>query len=171
MTIPGMSSIAMRRIQLILGPEMFIKIHSDINAQTLRLELPLRGLEPRPLPGVRILCCNPVAAIGRAGGVDFMRLPDCTMPWAPVAVRHDAGIAAWQLKFVLSSKEEASHARSARSKSKNNVWTCNSEWILMRRARLTNHLSYAAFRINSSSDFTSSQIFKNRTTLKTCVFS
>ena len=56
--------------------------------------------EPRPPPGVSILCCHHVAALGRAGGVDFMRLPDRTMRWAPVAVRHDAGIAAWQPSWM-----------------------------------------------------------------------
>ena len=56
--------------------------------------------EPRPPPGVRILCCHHVAAIGRMGGVDFMRLPDRTMRWAPVAVRHEAGLAAWQPGWV-----------------------------------------------------------------------
>ena len=52
--------------------------------------------EPRPAPGVRILCCHHVAAIGRAGRVDFIRLPDRTMRWAPVAIQHEAGIAAFQ---------------------------------------------------------------------------
>ena len=52
--------------------------------------------EPRPPPGVRILCCHHIAAIGRAGGVDFIRLPDRTMRWAPVAIR----LAAWQPTWV-----------------------------------------------------------------------
>ena len=38
--------------------------------------------------------------MGRAGGVDFIRLPDRTMRWAPVAIRHEAGIAAWQPTWV-----------------------------------------------------------------------
>ena len=56
--------------------------------------------EPRPPPGVRIPCCHHIAAIGRAGGVDFIRLPDRTMRWAPVAIRHEAGIAASQPTWV-----------------------------------------------------------------------
>ena len=63
--------------------------------------------EPRAPPGVRILCCHHVAAIGRAGGVDFMRLPDRTMRWAPVAVRHEAGIAAWQPSWVCMGCAQA----------------------------------------------------------------
>ena len=41
-----------------------------------------------------------VAAIGRAGGIDFIRLPNRTMRGAPVATRHEAGIAAWQPTWV-----------------------------------------------------------------------
>ena len=63
--------------------------------------------EPRAPPGVRILCCHHVASIGRAGGVDFMRLPDRTMRWAPVAVRHEAGIAAWQPSWVCMGCAQA----------------------------------------------------------------
>ena len=50
--------------------------------------------EPRPPPGISVLCCNRLAAIERAGGVDFVPLPIREMPWAPVPVRHSTGIAA-----------------------------------------------------------------------------
>jgi len=50
----------------------------------------------RPPPGVTLLCCHRVAAVGGSAGVDFVHLPDREMQWAPVPIRHDAGIAAWQ---------------------------------------------------------------------------
>ena len=36
------------------------------------------------------------AALGRAGGVEFVRLPHREMQWAPVPIRSDTGIAAWR---------------------------------------------------------------------------
>ena len=63
--------------------------------------------EPRPPPGVTLLCCHHVAALGRAGGVDFVRLPGREMRWAPVAIRHEAGIAAWQPSWVCMACAEA----------------------------------------------------------------
>ena len=56
--------------------------------------------EPRPPPGVAVLCCNRVAAVRRPGSVDFVRLPDREMQWAPLPVRHDAGIAGWVPAWV-----------------------------------------------------------------------
>ncbi|CAE7388473.1 unnamed protein product [Symbiodinium natans] len=52
--------------------------------------------EPRPPPGVTLLCCHRVAAVGGAAGVDFVHLPDREMQWAPVPIRHGAGIAVWR---------------------------------------------------------------------------
>ena len=63
--------------------------------------------EPRPPPGVTLLCCHHVAALGRAGGVDFVQLPGREMRWAPVAIRHEAGIAAWQPSWVCMGCAEA----------------------------------------------------------------
>ena len=40
--------------------------------------------EPRAPPGVVVLCCHGLAAIGRADGVDFVRLSHREMQWAPV---------------------------------------------------------------------------------------
>ena len=51
--------------------------------------------EPRP-PGVSLLCCHRVAAAGGSAGVDFVYFPDREMQWAPVPIRHGAGIAAWR---------------------------------------------------------------------------
>ena len=52
--------------------------------------------EPRAPPGVTVLCCHRLAALGRAGGVEFVRLPHREMQWAPVPIRSDTGIAAWR---------------------------------------------------------------------------
>ena len=52
--------------------------------------------EPPPPPGINVLCCHHVAAVNGANGVDFVRLPRRAMQWAPVPIRHAAGIAAWQ---------------------------------------------------------------------------
>ena len=43
-----------------------------------------------------MLCCHRLAAMGRADGVDFVRLPHREMEWAPVPIRCDTGIAAWR---------------------------------------------------------------------------
>ena len=58
------------------------------------------ALEPPPPPGVSVLCCNRIAAVAAAGGVDFVSLPHRAMQWAPVPIRHEAGIAAWQPGWV-----------------------------------------------------------------------
>ena len=56
--------------------------------------------EPRPPPGVTLLCCNRLAAVSRPGGVDFLQLPHRDMQWAPAPIRHDAGIASWRPGWV-----------------------------------------------------------------------
>ena len=56
--------------------------------------------EPPPPPGVSVLCCHHVAAVNGANGVDFVRLPHRAMQWAPVPIRHAAGIAAWQPSWL-----------------------------------------------------------------------
>eukprot|EP00439_Symbiodinium_sp_Y106_P002825 s14267_g1.t1 len=45
---------------------------------------------------VAVLCCQRLAAMGVAGGVDFVGLPHREMQWAPVPIRHGSGIAAWR---------------------------------------------------------------------------
>ena len=52
--------------------------------------------EPRAPPRVTVLCCHRLAALGRAGMVEFVRLPHREMQWAPVPIRSDTGIAAWR---------------------------------------------------------------------------
>ena len=42
--------------------------------------------EPRAPPGVTVLCCHRLAALGRAGGVEFVRLPHREMQWTPVPI-------------------------------------------------------------------------------------
>ena len=57
--------------------------------------------EPRPPPGVELQCCPQMAAArGADGGVEFIPLPDRGMPWAPVAIRRGAGIAAWRPSWM-----------------------------------------------------------------------
>ena len=56
--------------------------------------------EPPPPPGINVLCCHHVAAVNGANGVDFVRLPHRAMQWAPVPIRHAAGIAAWQPSWL-----------------------------------------------------------------------
>ena len=62
--------------------------------------------EPPPPPGVSVLCCNRIAAVAAAGGVDFVSLPHRAMQWAPVPIRHEAGIAAWQPGWVCPACAE-----------------------------------------------------------------
>ena len=45
--------------------------------------------EPRAPPGVTVLCCHRLAALGRAGMVEFVPLPHREMQWAPVPIRSD----------------------------------------------------------------------------------
>eukprot|EP00439_Symbiodinium_sp_Y106_P087157 s46_g40.t3 len=40
--------------------------------------------EPRPPPGVTLLCCHRVAAVNGAAGVEFVPHPDREMQWAPI---------------------------------------------------------------------------------------
>ena len=49
--------------------------------------------EPRAPPGIVPCCCQRVAAVARAEGVDFVNLPHRDRQWAPVRARHGAGIA------------------------------------------------------------------------------
>ena len=57
--------------------------------------------EPRPPPGVELLCCHHVAPVpDRSGLLQFVDLPTRAMRWAPIPIRHDAGIAAWQPSWI-----------------------------------------------------------------------
>eukprot|EP00439_Symbiodinium_sp_Y106_P004436 s3134_g1.t1 len=46
--------------------------------------------EPRAPPGVTVLCCHRLAALGRAGMVEFVPLPHREMQWAPDWGLYDA---------------------------------------------------------------------------------
>ena len=57
--------------------------------------------EPRPPPGVSVLCCHRVAPAHTPGEpAHFVELPDRSMPWAPAPIRHSTGIAAWRPAWV-----------------------------------------------------------------------
>jgi len=68
--------------------------------------------EPRPPPGVTLLCCHRVAAVNGTAGVEFVPLPDREMQWAPVPIRHSAGIAAWRPSWVCPGCAEDVHLDS-----------------------------------------------------------
>eukprot|EP00439_Symbiodinium_sp_Y106_P019211 s590_g2.t1 len=54
--------------------------------------------EPRAPPGVTVLFRHrlaPMGRMGRAGGVDFVRLPHREMQWAPVPIRRAAWCPGW----------------------------------------------------------------------------
>ena len=78
-------------------------VRGAVRDYTLRTSTTNDAPEPPPPPGVSVLCCHHVAAVNGANGVDFVRLPHRAMQWAPVPIRHAAGIAAlWPLRTCLA---------------------------------------------------------------------
>ncbi|CAE7853260.1 unnamed protein product, partial [Symbiodinium necroappetens] len=75
-------------------------VRGAVRDYTLRTFTTNDAPEPPPPPGIRVLCCHHVAAVNGANGVDFVRLPHRAMQWAPVPIRHAAGIAAWQPSWL-----------------------------------------------------------------------
>ena len=71
-------------------------VREAIRDYTLRTFTSSDAPEPPPPPGIAVLCCQRLAAMGHAGGVDFVPLPHREMQWAPIPIRHGAGIAAWR---------------------------------------------------------------------------
>eukprot|EP00439_Symbiodinium_sp_Y106_P002393 s689_g1.t1 len=71
-------------------------VREAVRDYTLRTFTANDAPEPPPPPGVAVLCCQRLAAMGVAGGVDFVGLPHREMQWAPVPIRHGSGIAAWR---------------------------------------------------------------------------
>ena len=71
-------------------------VREAIRDYTLRTFTSSDAPEPPPPPGISVLCCQRLAAMGHAGGVDFVPLPHREMQWAPIPIRHGAGIAAWR---------------------------------------------------------------------------
>ena len=76
-------------------------VREAVRDYTLRTFTANDAPEPPPPPGVAVLCCQRLAAMGVAGGVDFVGLPHREMQWAPVPIRHGSAAMTCALSMIV----------------------------------------------------------------------